>query len=176
MLRRIEPEVIICYHTPFPEMQGNNVHVDYDLSSWKHEDEDLEKGHETEPCDYWNGDYPDIFSPEWLAEYFTWKQVKNMNETIIIPPGSLNFKTISEFKWSIHYGAEIGFTWNGRNYHVCAKVRPTPEADPMILFYEDYKEETEQWFMTPDDVLDCLIDGAKLREIIKQVEVTERTI
>ena len=42
MLRRIAPEVIICYHTPFPEMEGNIVYVDYDLSSWKHDEEDLE--------------------------------------------------------------------------------------------------------------------------------------
>lgn len=278
MLRRIEPEVIICYHPPFPEMQGNIVYVDYDLSSWKHDEDDLEKvrsaasqkgirivkrtgyvvfdkgggsayggewrpskaederflgkpgdikttempggskyqdiigkdgravyerhwtnhgnsakhtipndhfiywdnptGHPDPgpPINYPNGDYPDIFSPEWLAEYFTWKQVKSMNETIIIPPGSINFKTISEFKWSIHYGAEIGFTWNGHNYHICSKVPPSPGADPMILFYEDYKEETEQWFQTPDEVIDVIIDGMKLRKIITQLEVTERTI
>ena len=35
MLRQIEPERIICYNTPFPEMQGNIVYVDYDRSSWK---------------------------------------------------------------------------------------------------------------------------------------------
>ena len=32
MLRRIEPERIICYNTPFPEMEGNIVFVDYELS------------------------------------------------------------------------------------------------------------------------------------------------
>ena len=36
MLRRIEPERIICYHTPFPEMEGNIVYVDYERSSWRH--------------------------------------------------------------------------------------------------------------------------------------------
>lgn len=40
MLRRIEPEKIICYNTPFPEMQGDLVFVDYERSSWKHMDED----------------------------------------------------------------------------------------------------------------------------------------
>ena len=34
MLRRIEPEKIICYNTPCPEMQGDIVFVDYDRSSW----------------------------------------------------------------------------------------------------------------------------------------------
>lgn len=33
MLRRIEPEQIICYNHPFPEMKGNIIFVDYELSS-----------------------------------------------------------------------------------------------------------------------------------------------
>ncbi len=37
MLSRIEPERILCYHTPFPEMEGNIVYIDYDLSSWKYQ-------------------------------------------------------------------------------------------------------------------------------------------
>lgn len=36
MLKRIEPELIICYSEPFPEMQGNILYIDYDLSSWQH--------------------------------------------------------------------------------------------------------------------------------------------
>ncbi|MGI5896578.1 MAG: DUF4417 domain-containing protein [Oscillospiraceae bacterium] len=36
MLRRIEPEKIICYNTPFPEMQGDLVCVDYERSSWRY--------------------------------------------------------------------------------------------------------------------------------------------
>ncbi len=39
MLKRIEPERIICYNTPFPEMEGNIVFVDYELSSWKYQKE-----------------------------------------------------------------------------------------------------------------------------------------
>ena len=36
MLRRIEPEKIICYNTPFSEMQGNIIYVDYERSSWRY--------------------------------------------------------------------------------------------------------------------------------------------
>lgn len=43
MLRRIEPERIICYNKPFPEMEGemegNIVFIDYELSSWKYQNE-----------------------------------------------------------------------------------------------------------------------------------------
>ena len=35
MLRRIEPEAILCYHWPFPEMDGNIVTVSYESSSWQ---------------------------------------------------------------------------------------------------------------------------------------------
>lgn len=40
MLRRIEPERTICYNEPFPEMEGNIVFIDYELSSWKYQNED----------------------------------------------------------------------------------------------------------------------------------------
>ncbi|MEJ5967549.1 hypothetical protein [Flavonifractor porci] len=36
MLWRIEPEETICYNTPFPEMRGNIIHVDYERSSWRY--------------------------------------------------------------------------------------------------------------------------------------------
>lgn len=36
MLKRIEPETIICYHEPFEEMQGNIVYINYELSSWRY--------------------------------------------------------------------------------------------------------------------------------------------
>ncbi|MDE5883920.1 MAG: DUF4417 domain-containing protein [Oscillospiraceae bacterium] len=41
MLRRIELEYIICYSEPFPEMDGNIIYVDYDLSSWKYLEDDI---------------------------------------------------------------------------------------------------------------------------------------
>ena len=43
LLRRIEPEYVLCYNTPFPEMEGNVITVDYELSSWKHMNEDAKK-------------------------------------------------------------------------------------------------------------------------------------
>lgn len=43
MLKRIEPERILCYNKPFPEMQGNIIIIDYDESSWRHMEEDAHK-------------------------------------------------------------------------------------------------------------------------------------
>lgn len=36
MLEEIEPSAIICYSEPFPEMKGNIIYINYELSSWKH--------------------------------------------------------------------------------------------------------------------------------------------
>ncbi len=36
MLRQLEPERIICYCDPFPEMTGNIIPVDYQRSSWRY--------------------------------------------------------------------------------------------------------------------------------------------
>ncbi len=45
MLKRIEPEAIICYNTPFAEMEGNIIFVDYELSSWRHMNEDISQSY-----------------------------------------------------------------------------------------------------------------------------------
>lgn len=49
MLRRIDPEKIICYNTPFPEMQGNIIYVDYERSSWRYMS--YERGFRSEDLD-----------------------------------------------------------------------------------------------------------------------------
>lgn len=41
MLRQIEPEYVICYSEPFPDMEGNIIYIDYDLSSWRHMEDDI---------------------------------------------------------------------------------------------------------------------------------------
>lgn len=71
MLRQIEPDRIICYNTPFPEMDGNIVYVDYDRSSWRYmsyerslpkEDLDAYKIGSTTPASY------DILAPYMVSK------------------------------------------------------------------------------------------------------------
>lgn len=57
MLRRIEPERIVCYNTPFPEMTGNIVFVDYELSSWKYQGQ-LNEDSVSPYAKYISGDLP----------------------------------------------------------------------------------------------------------------------
>jgi len=41
LLKRIEPEYVICYSEPFPEMEGNLIYIDYEMSSWRHMNYDI---------------------------------------------------------------------------------------------------------------------------------------
>lgn len=41
LLKRIEPEYVICYSEPFPEMEGNLIYIDYEMSSWRHMNDDI---------------------------------------------------------------------------------------------------------------------------------------
>ena len=44
------------------------------------------------------------------------------------------------------------------------------------MLYEANNSESEKFFETADDVLDEIFNGQKLREIIKDIDVTMRTL
>ena len=277
MLRRIQPEKIICYNTPFPEMQGNIIPVDYERSSWKYmsyhkgvEEDDLsafqmggtfqkecdileayriggttkgggsayggkwkpakedderligepgeikvtfkkdgskietkigpdgravkerhytdhsQPGKHSNPHDhpinwesprngipnfikphinYWPEDYPDV-APEFKAlGVISMKRYFNTEE-------ENRFKTISEFKDCIIRGCEVSFTWKGINYG----IGDTEEGGVIYtIFYEAYRPETIQYCLTPDDVLNCVVGSDRLRDVITQVTVIDRS-
>ncbi len=270
MLRRIEPERIICYNTPFPEMQGNIIYVDYERSSWRHlayersyhtEDMDafkiggtntqkydtmeayrIGKGggsafggewrpnpnkpqdsrylgnpgeikttimkngdvfktkigadgraekerHETShnrsdkhtnPHDHtidWNNPdkhpelSPPINYPNGAPEFKQYERMFSMDNRIIIPDGSMNFETISEFKRSIKWGAEIEFVWNGITYGI---VRYG--TNQKITVYQANRPETEMVCDTADDALEYMVGTDRLRDVITRVNVISRTI
>lgn len=37
LFRQVEPKRIICYNKPFPEIEGNIIYLDYELSFWKYQ-------------------------------------------------------------------------------------------------------------------------------------------
>ena len=93
-----------------------------------------------------------------------------MSDTIIVPDGSLNFETISEFKRSINWGAEIEFEWNGITYGV---VRYG--TDNKITIYIVNRPETEKVYETADDALEYMVGQDRLRDVITQVRVVARS-
>lgn len=118
MLRRIEPEKIICYHTPFPEMRGNIVYVDYERSSWKYlgyecgrREEDLEAfkigGTNRAECDMME---PYRLGSSWKgggsAYGADWKPPKPADFRLVGVPGSINYSyTKNGELYQTHIGA-----------------------------------------------------------------------
>lgn len=95
-----------------------------------------------------------------------------IGETIIVPPdANLNFESASEFKKVLSWGAEIQFDWKEHSYGVIRYG-----TNNKITAYEIYKPETEKVYDTPDDALEFMLGGDKLRDVITKVEVTERTL
>lgn len=272
LLRRIQPEYVICYSEPFPEMEGNIIYVDYDLSSWKHMEDDIipaefvkhthpvltkppvydrivktgyvckgggsayggewqpkkeadkrflgEPGEiksyttgrgdkyktiigndgraaydrhytdhnqphaHTNPHDHridWSNGYPDPQSPinypdasavpelQDLLTIKTWsyKGITGMPEFLKFD----TFESISEFKFCMNCsGGEVEFRWHGKDY-ACTHVQ-----DGSMCISEANKQETALFSSNIEEILDYLIDGQKLREIIKDVEVLFRSI
>ena len=281
LLGRVEPERIICYNEPFPEMEGNIVYVDYELSSWKYQNDDYipskfisyicgEKplpedsgiviksgcvlredtafkgmgsayggawrpakpadqrflgkpgeiktvydthgnridtkigpdgkavgerhysnhgnpGIHTIPHDHvidWSRGFPHpgppINYPNGAPEFKFYKEVDQVSN-VIGPntPEDNRFKTISDFKWCVDGGGEIEFVWNDKVFGIFPQLCKTPTSSMQILItrtYVDDPEPTEMWCDTADEVLEYIIDGDRLRDIITKVVVTDRTI
>lgn len=94
-----------------------------------------------------------------------------MDNVMIVPEGSMNFESISEFKRSLSWGAEIEFIWNGISYGV---VRYG--TDNKITIYQAYRPETEKMCETADDALEYMLGNDRLRDVITKVRVVARTI
>lgn len=93
-----------------------------------------------------------------------------MSDYIIIPDGSMNFESISEFKRSLNWGAEIEFVWNNVMYGVMRYG-----TDNKITIYQMYRPETEKVCETADEALEYMLGNDRLRDVITKVEVVFRS-
>ena len=94
-----------------------------------------------------------------------------MNNYIIVPEGSMNFETISEFKRSLEWGAEIEFVWDHTTYNVIRYG-----TDGKITIYQANKPETEKVCDTADDALEYRLGDDRLRDVVTKIRVVSRTI
>ena len=79
------------------------------------------------------------------------------------------FKTISEFKECLIRGGEIEFTWSNSRYGIS-------HSKGKIIAYVWNQPDTTQYFDTPDEVLEYMAGSDRLRDVITQVTVLDRTI
>jgi hypothetical protein len=84
-------------------------------------------------------------------------------------PEENRFITISDFKWCMRSGGEVEFLWNDKTYNIVHD----PDG---IVIYEAHIGETECKYQTADELLEYLVGGNRLRDVITQVEVIYRTI
>lgn len=89
----------------------------------------------------------------------------------IIIAGNMNFGSISEFKQSLNWGAEIEFRWKGKTDNVIRYG-----TDNKITIYEANKPETDKVCESADDALDYIVGGDRLRDMVTKVNVVARTI
>lgn len=84
-------------------------------------------------------------------------------------PEQNRFTTISDFKTCMRWHGEVEFVWDGITYNIT-------HYNGKISISEAYKQETEKLCDTADDVLEYIVGANRLRDVITQVTVLDRTI
>jgi len=131
--------------------------------------------------------YWDELSPHLSQDEFSGKGLRYRGRDVrmktLVGPNSFEdnrFKTISDFKWCLNRGGEVQFDWKGVSYCCFGRVCPSPGAQPRMVISQAGSVEvntlTEKWCDTADEVLEYIVSGDRLRDVITQVTVTERTI
>jgi len=114
---------------------------------------------------------PPINYPNGAPEFKSFREMNVLNR--IVQASSLDdnkFKTISEFKWCINDGGEVTFIWGGKEYGVFK------HNDNKFIISEINNDSSEKCYNTADDVLEYMVGKDRLRDVITQVTVTDRTI
>ena len=113
---------------------------------------------------YWDGDIPD-FKSYWRCDmsYHILKSQNSLEDN--------RFKSISDFKWCMKCGGEVEIEWNGIHYGIIRYG-----TSDKITIYVWNRPETECCFDTADDALEYMIGSDRLRDVITQVTVLDRTL
>ncbi len=84
-------------------------------------------------------------------------------------PEDNRFITISDFNDCMIRGGEVEFVWRNTIFNISHTANN-------ISISEAYKQETESLCDIPDEVLEYIVCGDRLRDIITQVGVIYHTI
>lgn len=115
---------------------------------------------------YWSGNIPDFKAYRGYNCNMDWHIQKSRNTL-----EDNRFTTISDFKWCMRCGGEVELTWKGIHFGI------VPYGDgKKISIYLWNRPETERVFNSSDDALEYIVGGDRLRDVITQVTVLDRTI
>lgn len=152
-----------------------------------HTDHGSSKKH-TVPHDHaidWSRGFPDpggpINYPNGAPEFKTYGGGRDLSEIkhTMWDPEEYRFKSISDFKWCMACGGEVQFEWKGKCYGVYPKLQKAPDSPIQMCITQNYiddPEATEMWCDTADELLEYMVGSDRLRDVITQVEVIDRTI
>lgn len=135
----------------------------------------------------WSEGFPHLGKPinytDVEPEFKSYKERKYMSEPIIVTSDDMYFDSLADFKWSLEHGGEIVFEWNGKSFGAFKYMQKTPDSPEQFLIgpsnstQKQYPGKYEDYFAdTVDEILDYVIDGDKLRNIVTKILVEWRTI
>ncbi len=164
---------------------GSDGKADYE----RHETSHSNSKEHTNPHDHkidWSKGFPDpgkpINYPNGAPPFEDVYGGNSMN-VVNVPsntPEQNRFTSISDFKWSRKCRGEVVCIWNGTTYCCFSKLTPPGKAETMLYISkadcEENWEASEKWCNTSDEVLEYMVGFDRLRDVITQVTVIERTI
>ncbi len=139
--------------------------------------------HHTNPHTHvvsWEGGFPHLVPDVSSSKAYEkdWSIRKMIIQTNNIEEN--RFKTISDFKWCMKCGGEVQFVWNSTTYCCFGKITPKGSTSPRMVIAQAGSAETnmrtEKWCDNADEVLEYMVGEDRLRDVITQVTVIERTI
>lgn len=174
---------------------GYWVQVKYGDDGWavaiRHETEHSPNSQHTNPHDHVPVIYdPHTHAPDWkntpeinypngAPEFKRKKDNLEMTQqehygdiatNLVYDEEAMRFKTISEFKYCVSHGAEIVIEWDGVEYGIFWDY-----ASKRHYIGHD-SPETNIFYETPDELLEHRVGKDRLRDIITQAVVIDRTL
>lgn len=108
-----------------------------------------------------------------------WDHVDNIVTNLTYDADALRFKTVSEFLDVMRRCAEVVFEWKGVEYGTFrlpfSMQTPTEKYVIAQSGTVEVNRATEMRCLTPDEILDYTVGEDRLRDVITQVTVVERT-
>jgi len=106
-----------------------------------------------------------------------WSHYDGIITNLVYDEEALRFKTIAEFKDCMHRGGEVMFEWNGIDY-TCCSIRQNGERYYSIAQCgtAEVNRTTTKRSKTVDEMLEYMVGDDRLRDMITQVTVIDRTL
>ena len=79
------------------------------------------------------------------------------------------FEDLDDFLGSLLRGREIVIEYHGKQYGIFY-------LEKGFYVAQSYHDETKKVYPTPDEALECTINGVKIKDIITTVEIVHRSI